>query len=274
MEYSSAVSLVSRVLLPSAVLLFLAAGPSCSAFPRYRDPATGSGNCSDCHGAFTDSTSPKGTVFPSASKHEMHRAATSMDTACALCHTSGDNHNPYTYSSDGTANNTGLGCSGCHMGEGLRRHHEANGVGLCYDCHDPFEQAAPENTKPPYYGTPDTRANHPENLVPVANTNENWSIGDFLGLDNDGNNLYDAADFACAPYKILSVAPEGKNLRITWQTAGGRRDAVQAAGFLSGAFTNVAAPRTIPGIGIIVTNIVELYAATNTERLYRINYQP
>ncbi len=268
------VNLGTRLLLSAGVLFFLSSPRPGSAFPRYLDPAKGSGsNCSECHGAFTDATSPKGTVFPSNSKHEMHRASTSMNTACNLCHTSGDNRNPYISSSDGTANNPGLGCAGCHEGAGLRAHHAANGVALCSDCHAP-EQPAPENVKPPYYGTADTKANHPENLVPVANTNENWSVGDFIGLDNDGNNLYDAADFACGPYKILSVAPQGKDLRITWQTAGGRRDAIQASGSLNGAYTNATAPVTIPGVGIVTTNTLEIGGATNQTRFYRISYQP
>jgi hypothetical protein len=177
------------------------------AFERYKNPSTGSGNCSECHGAFTDATSPKGTVFPSNSKHEMHRSSTDMNTACNLCHTSGDNRNPYIGSSTGTANNLGLGCAGCHVGAGLRAHHEANGITICSDCHTP-EVSVPENVRPPYYRTPDTRANNPCNDVAMSKTNENWSIGDFVGLDNDGNNLYDASDPACA-CSAMTVSPQG-----------------------------------------------------------------
>lgn len=242
-------------------------------YERYRDPVTGSGNCSTCHGAFTDSTSPKGTKFPSNSKHEMHRAGTSMATACNLCHSTGDNRNPFMATSSGTASNQGLGCSGCHVGAGLRAHHDANGITVCYDCHLP-EVSVPENVKPPYYGTIDTKADHPENLIPVANTNENWSIGDYLGLDNDGNNLYDAADFACAPYKILSVTPAGADIKITWQTAGGRRDAVQTSPTLGATFTNVSLPLSISGIGIVTTNYTDVGGAAKGSRFYRINYQP
>ncbi len=257
-----------------AVLLLLL-GTTCptSAYPRYRDPVTGAGNCSDCHGAFTDSTSPKGTVFPSSSKHEMHRASTSMATACNLCHTSGDNRNPFTGSSTGTSSNVGLGCSGCHVGAGLRAHHANNGITICGDCHLP-ETPDPENVKPPYYGTVDTRVAHPENLVPVANTNENWSLGDFLGLDNDGNNLYDAADFACGPYRLVSSTREGNNVRLTWLTAGGRRDAIQVAPSPQGPFTNLASPLAIGGVGIVMTNYLHVGGATNGTRFYRISYQP
>lgn len=50
---------------------------------------------------------------------------------------------------------------------------------------------------PPYYGSVDTRANDPCNRVHTANTGENWSVGDTIGLDNDGDGLYDTADFDC-----------------------------------------------------------------------------
>jgi hypothetical protein len=257
----------------SATLILAVSQLASQAYPRYRDPVTGGGNCSGCHGAFTDSTSPKGTVFPSSSKHEMHRAGTSMATACNLCHSTTDNRNPFTYTSTGTASNQGLGCSGCHVGAGLRAHHVANGVNVCLDCHLP-EVSAPENVKPPYYGTIDTRVDHPENLVRVANTNENWSVGDFLGLDNDGNNLYDAADFACAPYQIVSVIPVDSAFQITWQTAGGRRDAVQASAAAAGPYTNIFLPLAIAGVGIIVTNYVDASAPQKGPRFYRLNYQP
>jgi hypothetical protein len=254
------------------LLCLLGSTTNSPAFARYRDPVTGSGNCSDCHGSFTDSTSPKGTVFPSNSKHEMHRATTSMDTACNLCHSTSDNRNPYIYTSTGAASNAGLGCSGCHVAAGLRAHHAANGVDVCGDCHVP-EAPEPENVKPPYYGTGFTKVDHPDNLISRANTNENWSVGDFIGLDNDGNNLYDAADFACGPYRILSATVEGGNVRITWLTAGGRKDAVQAADSPSGPYTNIAAPVAIPGVGIVTTNRVDI-ASTNRSRFYHISYQP
>jgi hypothetical protein len=256
-----------------ASLFLIASCTGTSAYSRYRSGTSG-GYCADCHGAFTDNTSPKGTVFPSNDKHEMHRASTSMGTACNLCHTNGDNRNPFIKSSTGTSNNAGLGCTGCHDGPGLRLHHEANGIDICLDCHATGETALPENTKPPYYGTIDTKANNPCNLIKAANTNENWSVGDFLGLDNDGNNLYDAADFACGSYQMLSTKQEGNNLRITWQTAGGRTDLVQAAVSVLGPYTNVNSGLQIGGIGVVTTNFLDLGAATNRARFYRVKAQP
>jgi hypothetical protein len=263
--------------LALAALALLALNVASFAYSRYRNPSTDAGWCSGCHGDFTGSTSPKNTEFPSGDKHEMHRAGTSMATACNLCHTSGDGRNPYTYTSTGTANNRGLGCAGCHVGPGLRRHHAASGVTTCYTCHtnDATITVSGESTAPPYYGTADTRANNPCNKVAAANTNENWSIGDFLGLDNDGNNVYDALDPACTPYRIVQVAPTNTNVRVTWETAGGRTDVLQASGTVTGAFVDVSSPINITGTGLKTNTYVEVGGGTNQPtRFYRLRMIP
>lgn len=232
------------------------------AYERYSD-------CAACHGAFTGSVSPQGTVFPNNDKHRMHRNSANMGTACNLCHRDDDNDNPFIGSSKGTANNPGLGCGGCHEPIGLRKHHVVTGTPECYDCHDPATPPA-ENVKPPYYGTVDTKAKNPGNEVQVANTNENWSVGDFIGLDNDGNNLYDLADYAIGPYRVLSTTREGNHMRITWLTAGGRTNQVQAASAINGPFTNLSANLRIPGVGLVTTNYLDLGGATNPARFYRL----
>jgi hypothetical protein len=253
-----------------AVTLFTLSG---LAYPRYNDAGAG-GGCSDCHGAFTSADSPKDTVFPSDDKHFMHRDSSAMNTACDLCHSTGDQRNPFIKSSKGTTQNAGLGCTGCHMAVGLRAHHAANGVAECAVCHTNDPPPLAENINPPYYGTADTRAANPANPIQAANTNENWSLGDFLGLDNDGNNLYDLADFACGPYRILNVKKEGNNARITWQTAGGRTDSLQVATNVAGSYSNISAALPIPGVGIVTTNYLELGGATNSKRFYRVKFTP
>jgi len=225
--------------------------------------------CSSCHGDFRGATSTKGTVFPGGRNHDMHRASTSMATACELCHSGNDRTPVFIGFSDGTTNNPGLGCTGCHVGVGLRAHHSANGVTECYDCHDP-EPAPPETVKPPYYGTADTRVNNPGNEVQVANTNENWSVGDFLGLDNDGNNLYDLADYAVGPFRLLSLTRQGNDVRVTWLTAGGRTNRVQTARAVSGSYSNVSSAVGIPGVGLVTTNYLHVGGATNATRFYRL----
>jgi len=239
----------------------------CPSSPGYETYQAG---CVTCHGDFRGNTSPKGTVFPKNKNHDMHRDSAYMATACALCH-SGTSHTPvFIGSSNGTNAVPGLGCTGCHVAAGLRKHHHVNGVTECYDCHTTDGPPPPENVKPPYYGTAYTRANNPGNTVLATNINENWSVGDFLGLDNDGNNLYDLADYAIGPFRLLSVSREGDNLRVTWQTAGGRSETVQAAGAVGGSYSNVGTPVVIPGVGLVTTNYLEPGAATNPARFYRL----
>jgi hypothetical protein len=202
----------------------------------------------------------------------MHRNAANMATACNLCHTGDSSTRVPTFikTSNGTANNPGIGCSGCHVASGLQLHHINNGVSECLDCHA-LEAAPAETVKPPYYGTVDTKAKNPGNTVLTANTNENWSVGDFLGLDNDGNTLYDLADYAVGPYRLLSATKEGNNMRVTWLTAGGRTNTVQAAGTATGTYTNRSAALTIPGVGLVTTNYLDIGGATNTARFYRLH---
>ena len=181
-----------------AILVAALMGTNADAYTRYKNNAGDPGsNCSACHGDFTDATSPKGNLFPGGSKHEMHRNNASMNTACNLCHSQGDNDNPFIGSSNGTTHNPGLGCTGCHEKTGLRAHHFSAGVTSCRVCHSTDPTSPAEDVLPPYYGTIDTSANNPCNDRGVANTDENWTIGDFLGLDNDGDGLYDGSDTDC-----------------------------------------------------------------------------
>ena len=213
-------------LLPYVLFVFVVFAmwaPDSHAYNRYND------GCQNCHGSFTDATSPKGSTFPSGGKHSMHRSSTAMGTACNLCHTSNDNDNPYIGSSNGTANNPGLGCVGCHgrnedaghdslsagLGAGLRQHHTKAGVS-CTGCHSDSNPAnytpVGEHIFPPYYGTTDTNADEPCNPVKQAKINENWTvetpqIGE--GLDNDGDGLYDTADPDCPVNQPPVADPNG-----------------------------------------------------------------
>ena len=184
-------------LLMAGMLVVVLLSSQPEAFERYQDGC----NSASCHGDFTSDQSTKTppSVFLSGSKHEMHRSSGEMNTECNLCHTNGDNRNPFTGSSQGTAANAGLGCTGCHNAAGLRLHHENNGVPDCISCHGSATPPS-EDTIPPYYGTVDTNADGPCNPTAAAQTNENWTDDTvFEGLDNDGDNLYDGFDPDCAP---------------------------------------------------------------------------
>jgi hypothetical protein len=209
----------------------------------------------------------------------MHRGSSYMNTDCNLCHSNGDNKNPYIGLSKGVSGITGVGCTGCHDVSGLRTHHLINGVVDSYgdDCETCHSVGIPpaESVKPPYYGTVDTLADNTCNDALASNTNENWTVGDFLGLDNDGDNLYDLADFDCGPaYQIEALAIEGGNVRITWDSVGGRRDMLQSAPSLSAPFSDVGSALVIPGVGVVSTNAVELSGVTASNRFYRIRYAP
>ena len=173
-------------LLAVALIAFLPAGAD--AYTRY----AGNPGCDDCHGNFTDSTSTKGSVFIGGEKHEMHRSGSGMNTDCSSCHVStGDN--PEIGNSAGG----GPSCTGCHEASGLRRHHAVNGVGTCAGCHsgDPVPPA--ENVNPAYYGTAVTNVDNACNPTATQALNENWTTNDFVGTDNDGDNLYDRRDPDC-----------------------------------------------------------------------------
>jgi hypothetical protein len=198
-----------------------------------------------------------------------------MNTQCNLCHTTGDNNNPFIKSSDGTANNLGLGCRGCHNGDGLRAHHAINGISECAECHEEDGIPPAEDVQPPYYGTVDTNVDDPCNGVLALNVGENWTTGnDFIGTDNDGDNLYDLADFDCAPYQIVNIETVGNDIRISWETAGGRSDILQAATTLTNNFVDIGSALTIPSVGVVTTNVVEAGGASSPQRFYRIRYAP
>jgi hypothetical protein len=262
--------------LIALILIFLNCSPS-EGYTRYKNDAEDPGsNCSQCHSNFTDAVSTKGSVFPSDNKHEMHRSSANMNAACDLCHTNGDSRNPFLDSSNGTSNSEGLGCSGCHEGVGLRAHHAANGVTICAPCHPGDGIPPAEGIDPPYYGvTADSNVDNSCNDVATANLNENWTIGDFVGLDNDGDNLYDLADFDCGPpYRIVDVEVVGNDVQISWETVGGRQEILQAATALTNTFSDVGSVITNTGTAFTTNSTVEAGGGANTYRFYRIRYAP
>lgn len=195
------------VVLAAVTLVSLICWSDAVAYERYND------GCESCHGAFTDDTSTKGSVFPGEDKHNMHSSSEEMGTLCDLCHSKGDGNDPFIGSSSGTANNAGIGCNGCHEPLGMRAHHQINAVTSCSFCHPGDPTPPTEDSVPPYYGTADTNASGPCNDLASARTNENWTVGDFLGSDNDGDGLYDGADPDCGA--VSSTPGEVLGLRVT-----------------------------------------------------------
>jgi hypothetical protein len=213
--------------------------PQAVAFERYQDGC----NASGCHGTFTGPETTKGSIFPGDDKHGMHRDSGAMNTDCDLCHTQGDNRNPFLGSSNGTANNAGLGCTGCHEPIGLREHHFANGQTWCFQafCHTQGSTPPTEDTPPPYYGTVDTNVDDPCNSSGIANTGENWTVTDTIGIDNDGDDVYDTADSDCAtssntPGEVVSLivsAHNGGSVDLSYTPGCGTADNILVWGNLA-----------------------------------------
>jgi hypothetical protein len=241
--------LVLAATLGICIVALVAWLPMVQAYDRYND------GCNACHGAFTDATSPKGAVFPGDNKHGMHRDSTAMNTECNLCHTQGDQRNPFIGSSDGTAINAGLGCTGCHNEFGLRAHHAGNGVTICAACHPGDPTPPAENVTPPYYGTADTNVDQPCNTLAASNVNENWTVGDFIGTDNDGDGLYDANDPDCGtPGEISDLMVTGHDRAAgTLTLSYGPACRTSDNNFYFGALANVASP-TYAGQDCGITN--------------------
>ncbi len=65
-----------------------------------------------------------------------------------------------------------------------------------------------------------------------------------------------------------------RDLRVTWRTAGGRTDSLQASRNITGSYSNVVSTLVIPGVGVVTTNYLEVGAATNTSRYYRVKLVP
>ncbi len=191
-----------------ALIALLSWAPEASAYESYHDPnLDDQGYCSACHPGFTGGRSDV--------THALHTGGTDpVTTTCDLCHTGSGRDNPLTMWS--TGNN--LGCVGCHgrdygetiqanyrtftiaglpksSGYGLRRHHANAGIGVCADCHADVTPL-PENVSPEYYARTDVSLGGAP--VDPCSNEDTANDADALGLDNDGDLLYEGADPDCA----------------------------------------------------------------------------
>lgn len=207
---------ISGVALAMATLAALVIGSTlpraAAAYDQYSLNTT-TGNCATCHGDFRANgyRSKNDNVAWNTSLHQAHRQ-TMLNGDCETCHTA--ETFPVSLSvSDGGIGFSPIGCAGCHgraepgaanavRGTGLRQHHDRNGITECRTCHTDSNPAtftaAAETVAPPYYFTPDVA--HPAKPTQACNGNGSESaVAPPLGLDNDGNNVYDSADGGCNP---------------------------------------------------------------------------
>jgi hypothetical protein len=204
----------------AAVVLLFAEGAN--AYEQYseNDDAT---LCGFCHGDFRSSpyTSLSDGQSWADGLHDTHRNVmlTNGSVAdCSTCHYFGSKFPVLIGLSAGGNGLDPISCAGCHgrsedgtgtgsegYGAGLRQHHWVAGETICLDCHDDSDPGAyepvGEDIFPPYYSASDP--NHP--LIPgdPCNLQADGFLEDYaattLGLDNDGDDLYDEADVIDCP---------------------------------------------------------------------------
>ncbi|HEY5998326.1 MAG TPA: hypothetical protein VI078_03385 [bacterium] len=238
---------MSRTLKGAAVLLgFLSlaglAGTA-GAYQTYTD-------CAPCHGAFLNTpytslaSAKAGATWPGG-LHDTHRNGATgsppgmLNSNCSACH-SGASRTPVQIGiSDGTAP-FNQSCAGCHDGPGLRAHHRNSGASTC-SCHTGDPTPAAENVPRPVYtaafGTTSGTVRVKDPCHPAAATFEGrLADATTLGLDNDGNLAYDAADAACAqvnraptlgaltPSLLTSAPGVARTFRAVYRDADGFAD--------------------------------------------------
>jgi len=172
-------------------------------------------NCQACHVVFKGNPNytslHNGTPW-NTDLHSGHENMISFE--CLACHQSVSSFFPVSIgTSAGAGGLSPMGCVGCHgreqdvghdeasggRGAGLRQHHFRAAVRVCADCHTDANPAnyvpVGENIAPVNYFTPDVA--HPNKPTDPCNANGSESKFGSVGLDNDGNGLYDLDDPAC-----------------------------------------------------------------------------
>ena len=191
--------------------------PGVDAYDRYsvnRDAT----NCRACHGDFRSSpyTSKVDGQSWGDDLHDVHRN-TMLSGDCDTCHSGSSRFPVMLNSSSGGSGLAAISCMGCHgrnedsghVGAGLRQHHYRAGETVCAGCHSDSNPVSytpvGENVKPPYYGVSLTA--HPNMPIDPCNSDgkENFK-GTSIGLNNDGDTLFDGDDPNCQSASTPDIA--------------------------------------------------------------------
>jgi hypothetical protein len=106
--------------------------------------------------------------------------------------------------------------------------------------------------------------------------------------DPDGDGVDNQSEFLsgtsptnnASAFRISTAAPDGNNIVITWTTAGGRTNRVQATagdpGYATNSFADISDPIIIPvNPNDVTTNYVDVGGGTNVpSRFYRVRLVP
>ena len=103
------------------------------------------------------------------------------------------------------------------------------------------------------------------------------------GNDCDGDGLSNLQEYlsgtnptnSASAFRILAVAREGSDLRVTWFTAGGHTNVVQATPDLGASYSDISSNVLIAGGSDTTTNYLDVGGATNWPvRFYRARLVP
>jgi beta-glucanase (GH16 family) len=94
--------------------------------------------------------------------------------------------------------------------------------------------------------------------------------------DPDGDGLSNLQEFllgtnpldSSSPFHVTGIALQGRDVLITWMTAGGLTNAVESEPNSGGAYSNISGNIIITGGGVTTTNYLDPGAATNTPAKY------
>ena len=101
--------------------------------------------------------------------------------------------------------------------------------------------------------------------------------------DPDGDGLSTFQEFllgtsptdGASPFHITGITLEGSDMRITWMSAAGLTNAVEATPDLGGSYSNISGNVIITGSGVTTTNFLDAGGATNIPaRYYRVRLVP
>ena len=189
-------------------------------------------NCAGCHGDFRSNNYISPVDGQSwGNIHNLHRS-TMLGGDCSTCHSPSGRFPVLLDQSTGGDGLDPIACMGCHgraednvagnpgfphgRGAGLRQHHSNAGVTECAGCHDDANPAnytpVGEEVLPPYYANPGT--SHPS--MPTGSCNDDGSehfAGATIGLDNDGDQIYDTADPGCDLSPVPGSYPTARLLQ-------------------------------------------------------------
>ena len=80
---------------------------------------------------------------------------------------------------------------------------------------------------------------------------------------------------SASAFRIIGVTATNNDAVVTWRTAGGRTNVIQAMSELSGSYSNLSPNIVIVGSGDATTNYLDVGGATNQpSRFYRICLVP